>query len=423
MDFLQELEWRGMIHDRISGVEDYLATPGRRGYIGFDPTAPSMTIGNYVQLMILTFFQKAGHQPIVMMGGATGRVGDPSGKDKERQFIDVDILDRNLEAQAEQVRKLFSESEGPEPILVNNYDFYKDMNALEYLRDLGKTLTISYMLSKDSVKSRLESGMSYTEFSYQILQGYDFLMLYRKYGCALQMGGSDQWGNITSGTEFIRRSETDAHAYAITTPLLTKSDGSKFGKSEGGNIWLDPNLTSPYQFFQFWVNADDADLRKYFRYFSVRSQEEILALENEFSSNPNHLKRVLAEEITTRVHSRAAYEKAKNVSELLFGRGINSEAIKAFDAETLTEVANEIPKFSIEGIVDAGGITLVDLLSQHTGIFSSKSEALRAIKGNALSVNKNKVTDKDMLVSSGDLLNGGYLFVENGKKNKFILKV
>jgi tyrosyl-tRNA synthetase len=382
-----------------------------------------MTIGNYVQLMILTFFQMAGHQPIVMMGGATGRVGDPSGKDKERQFLDVDLLDQNLNAQISQVEKIFSNSDGPEPIIVNNYDFYKDMSALDYLRDLGKNLTINYMLSKESVKSRLDSGMSYTEFSYQVLQGYDFLVLYRKYGCALQMGGSDQWGNITSGTEFIRRSEPEAKAYAITTPLLTKSDGSKFGKSEGGNIWLDPAMTSPYQFFQFWVNSDDGDLKKFYRYFSVKSKEEILSLEKEFDTDPNHLKRVLAEEITTRVHSKKAYDNARNVSELLFGRGIDAETIKSFDADTLHDVAQEIPNFNVGGILDSTGMPLVDLLTQNTSIFSSKSEAIRAIKGNALSLNKSKVADKDLVITSEDRLNGGFLFVENGKKNKFILKV
>lgn len=420
MDFLQELEWRGMIHNKIPGVEDYLQTPGRRGYIGFDPTAPSLTIGNFVQLMILSYFKMSGHQPIVLMGGATGRIGDPSGKDKERQLQSTDVLDANLERQVEQATRILSKAYGNEAIVVNNFDFYKDMNVLSFLRDIGKTLTVNYMMSKDSVKNRLESGLSYTEFSYQILQGYDFLKLYRDYDCGLQMGGSDQWGNITSGTEFIRRSEEDAKAYAVTTPLLTKSDGSKFGKSEGGNIWLDGDMTSPYQFYQFWINADDADLSKFFRYFSFKSRDEIESLERD-TDNPNELKRLLADELTTRVHSEDAAESARHVSEILFNRKLDHALIRTFSESTFGQVEQEIESynFSSEGI----GKNWVDLLSSETGIFSSKSEVTRAIKGNALSVNKNKITDAEASLSENDLLNGGYIFIENGKKHKYLLKV
>ncbi|MDX1684245.1 MAG: tyrosine--tRNA ligase [Saprospiraceae bacterium] len=419
MDFLQELEWRGMIHNKIDGVEEYLSTPGQRGYIGFDPTAKSLTIGNLVQIMILSFFKMSGHQPIVLMGGATGRIGDPSGKDKERQLLDYQELDKNLAAQTEQVKKLLSFDEGPEPVFVNNYDFYKDMNVLEYLRDLGKTLTVNYMMSKDSVKNRLEVGLSYTEFSYQVLQGYDFLKLYRSFDCALQMGGSDQWGNITTGTEFIRRSEEGAKVYAVTTPLLTKSDGSKFGKSEGDNIWLDPEMTSPYEFYQFWINADDADLSKLFRYFSLLSKDEIETLERE-TSNPNNLKRMLAEEMTTRVHSSTACERAKRVSELIFGRKTSHEEVMSFDHDTIDQVARVIPSFELPS--ELIGKETIALLAENTDIFSSKSEVQRSIKGNALAVNKEKVVNMDHVIESGDIIAGSFVFIENGKKNKYILK-
>lgn len=408
-----------MIHNKIPGVEDYLSEPGKRGYIGFDPTAPSLTIGNFVQIMILSFFKKSGHQPIVMMGGATGRIGDPSGKDKERQLLDTDTIEKNLQCQVEQARKLLSFDEGPEAIFVNNYDFYKDMNVLTYLRDIGKTLTVNYMLSKDSVKNRLDSGISYTEFSYQILQGYDFLELYRSYDCALQMGGSDQWGNITSGTEFIRRSESDAQAFAVTTPLLTKSDGAKFGKSEGGNIWLDPDMTTPYQFYQFWINADDADLPKLFRYFSFKNREEIESLESS-TDNPNELKRLLAEELTSRVHSPEASQSARKVSEILFNRKLDEDMIRSFDATVFEQVSKEIDCYDAN--LPVIGANLVDVLTEHTEAMSSKSEVYRAIKGNALSINKVKVSSNERQISDSDLLQGKYLFMENGKKHKFLIR-
>ncbi|MEL6124267.1 MAG: tyrosine--tRNA ligase, partial [Bacteroidota bacterium] len=264
MNFIDELRWRGMLHDSTPGAEEALASGMTTGYIGFDPTAPSLTIGNYVQLMILSLWQKSGHRPIFLLGGATGRIGDPSGKDKERQLKTAEELDRNLTFQREQAMKFLQFDGGDNSaLMLNNYEFYKDMNVLDFLRDVGKNLTVNYMMSKDSVKNRLESGLSFTEFSYQLLQAYDFLCLYRQYDCCFQMGGSDQWGNITSGTEFIRRNVTDSKAYALTTPLLTKADGKKFGKSEEGNIWLDPEMTSPYKFYQFWINADDADLSKF----------------------------------------------------------------------------------------------------------------------------------------------------------------
>jgi len=316
MNFFEELEWRGMLHDATPGTKEALEAGSITGYIGFDPTAKSLTIGNYVQVMLLTLYQKSGHNPIILMGGATGRIGDPSGKDKERQLKTYDELDANLAKQVEQMKKFIS-FEGPHAArIVNNHDFYKEMNVLDFLRNVGKTLTVNYMMSKDSVKNRLESGLSFTEFSYQLLQAYDFQCLYEQYGCTMQMGGSDQWGNITSGTEFIRRN-TDGKAYAATTPLLTKSDGKKFGKSEEGNIWMAPEMTSPYKFYQFWINADDADIPKFTRYFTLHTKEEIESREETYADDKRKLKQMLAEELTRRVHSDEAYESVMQVSEIL----------------------------------------------------------------------------------------------------------
>jgi len=419
MNFLDELTWRGMLHDSTPGLEDIIDQP-LTGYIGFDPTAPSLTIGNYVQVMILTHFQRYGHQPIVLMGGATGRIGDPSFKDKERELKTTDELDRNLAHQQEQFRKLL-DFEGDNPaIFVNNYDFYQKMNVLDFLRDVGKTLTVNYMMSKESVKKRIETGISFTEFSYQLLQGYDFQCLFQEHGCRLQMGGSDQWGNITAGTEFIRRNLNEK-AYAVTTPLLTKSDGKKFGKSEEGNIWLDPELTSPYKFFQFWINADDADIPTFTRYFSLKSREEIEANEQELADNPRERKRLLAEELTIRLHSREAYESVLKVSELLFNKKAKRETLLEMSAADLSTVAQEIDSFTVPRDALSNGVNIVDLLAEHTQVVGSKGDARRAIKGNAIAVNKEKIQDHDASITSEALLHGQYLMVENGKKNKFIL--
>ncbi|MEL6972193.1 MAG: tyrosine--tRNA ligase [Bacteroidota bacterium] len=421
MDFIEELRWRGMLHDSTPGLEDFLASGPTAGYIGFDPTAPSMTIGNFVQIMLLSFWQKSGHRPIVLMGGATGRIGDPSGKSQERSLKSFDELDNNLAHQTKQMEKLLN-FDGPNgAILVNNLDFYKEMNVLSFLRDVGKTLTVSYMMSKESVKKRLETGLSFTEFSYQLLQAYDFQMLYQKHGVRVQMGGSDQWGNITSGTEFIRRNLTDAKAYACTTPLLTKADGSKFGKSETGNIWLDPNMTSPYRFFQFWLNADDRDLPKFIRYFTLKSREEVEALEAEHDGNPRALKAILAEELTVRVHSQADFEAVQKVSTLLFNKKASAEDLRSLDSSSLETVAAEIPSFKVAKGALANGVSLIDLMAEHTSIVPSKSEARRAIKGNAVSVNKVKAGSDDAQVTSEDLLHGRFVMVENGKKNKFMV--
>jgi tyrosyl-tRNA synthetase len=419
MNFLDELTWRGMLHDSTPGLEDIIDQP-LTGYIGFDPTAPSLTIGNYVQVMILTHFQRHGHQPIVLMGGATGRIGDPSFKDKERELKTTDELDKNLEHQKEQFRKLL-DFEGDNPALfVNNFDFYQQMNVLDFLRDVGKTLTVNYMMSKESVKKRIETGISFTEFSYQLLQGYDFQCLFQKHGCHLQMGGSDQWGNITAGTEFIRRNLNEK-AYAVTTPLLTKSDGKKFGKSEEGNIWLDPELTSPYTFYQFWINADDADIPTFTRYFSLKSREEIEAQEQELADNPRERKRLLAEELTIRLHSQGAYDSVLKVSELLFNKKAKRETLLDMSAADLSTVAQEIPSFSVPKDALNNGVNIVDLLAEHTQVVASKGDARRAIKGNAISVNKEKIDNHEVRINTESLLHGQYLMVENGKKNKFIL--
>lgn len=421
MDFLKELEWRGMLHDATPGVEQALSEGKLIGYIGFDPTAPSLTIGNYVQLMLLTLFQRSGHQPIVLMGGATGRIGDPSGKDKERELKTYDELDHNLSFQVEQVKRLLNCEQGDNrAIIINNYDFYKSMNVLDFLRDAGKTLTVNYMMSKDSVKNRLEGGLSFTEFSYQLLQAYDYQLLFKDHGCRLQMGGSDQWGNITSGTEFIRRNLNEK-AYAVTTPLLTKADGSKFGKSSEGNIWLDANMTSPYQFYQFWLNAADADIPKFTRYFTLHSESEILAREVELADKPQELKRLLAEELTVRIHSDAAYQSVLKVTELLFSRDAGQAQLNGLSESELAMVAKEIPSFELPRAALADGLDIAALLSEHTGILASKGDVRRAIKNKAISVNKVKVDDHEQLVRAEQLLHGKYLLIENGKKNKHII--
>lgn len=422
MNFIEELKWRGMLHDVTPGVEEVLEQGKVVGYIGFDPTAPSLTIGNYVQIMLLKFWQLSGHQPIVLMGGATGRIGDPSGKDKERELKTGDELDRNLAFQKQQFLKFLDFETGDnKAIMVNNYDFYKDMNVLDFLRDVGKTASINTMLAKDSVKNRLETGMSFTEFSYSLLQGYDFQRLFLEKNCRVQMGGSDQWGNIVSGTEFIRRNLGEK-AYAITTPLLTKADGTKFGKSTEGNIWLDSRLTSPYKFYQFWINADDADLPKYFRYFSLKTKNDIEQLEKEYADNPRELKRILAEELTIRIHSQEDYEAVLKVTDLLFGKA-DSDILRGLNPNDLEMIAGEIPSFKIVLSDLEGGIGILDLLAEKTTITASKTEARKAIQNNAIAVNKAKITTHDATVSTADLLHNTYMMVENGKKNKFLLVV
>jgi tyrosyl-tRNA synthetase len=422
MNFLEELQWRGMLHDKIAGIEQELEKGMCVCYIGFDPTAPSLTIGNYVQIMLLKFWQLSGHKPIVLMGGATGRIGDPSGKDKERELKTGGELDYNLSFQKQQFYKFLDFENGDnKAIVVNNYDFYKNMNALDFLRDVGKTASINTMLSKDSVKNRLETGMSFTEFSYQLLQGYDFQCLFQQENCIVQMGGSDQWGNIVSGTEFIRRNLGEK-AYAITTPLLTKADGTKFGKSEKGNIWLDAKLTTPYQFYQFWINANDADLPKFTRYFSLKSREEIEALEAEFATNPIQLKRLLAEELTKRVHSEADYQAVLKVSEILFGKA-DKETLMSLSAENLAEIAGEIGSSTISRAELTAGVGILNILSDRTKVAPSNTEARKAIQNNAVSVNKDKIKDHTLMLTTDFLLHDKYIMIENGKKNKHLLVI
>ncbi len=420
MNFLEELKWRGMLHDTTPGVEDILAEKTITGYIGFDPTAPSLTIGNYVQVMLLKLFQLSGHRPIILMGGATGRIGDPSGKDKERDLKSEDELDSNLQFQMKQFEQ-FLDFEGENAaIIVNNLDFYNNLNTIQFLRTVGKTLTVNYMMSKESVKKRIETGISFTEFSYQLLQAYDFQCLFEQHDCIIQMGGSDQWGNITSGTEFIRRN-TSGKAYAITTPLLTKADGKKFGKSEEGNIWLSAEMTSPYKFYQFWINAADADLPKLLRYFTLKSKEEVEAMEKEHADNPREQKRQLAEELTIRLHSQKAYDSVLKVSELLFNKNARKETLLEMEEDDLRVVASEIPSFQVSKDALANGLNIIDLLADATQVVNSKGDARRAIKGNAIAVNKEKISSHEVDINTEALLHGKYMMVENGKKNKFML--
>jgi tyrosyl-tRNA synthetase len=374
--------------------------------------------------MLLQFLQRAGHQPVVLMGGATGRIGDPSGKDKERDLKSYEELDRNTAHQKEQIQKIlnFSEDCPNRAILVNNYDFYAEMNVLEFLRDVGKYLTVNYMLAKESVKRRIESesGISFTEFSYQLIQGFDYVVLNRKYDITLQMGGSDQYGNITAGVELNRKID-DKKVFALTTPLLTKSDGTKFGKSESGNIWLDPAMTTPYRFYQFWINADDRDLPKFLRYFSLKSREEIEALEA--TGNGQEIKRTFAEEMTLRIHGEKAFRNALSASQLLFDPKANAETLLSLDANTLQEVSEEIPSPEIALSALQNGIGILDFLSEHTGILSSRTEAKKAIQNNAISINKQKIAAIDTIISPAQLLHGKFIMAENGKKNKYMIKV
>lgn len=421
--FLEELSWRNMLQDSTPGLEAFMAGGMKKAYIGFDPTAKSLGIGNYVQIMLLSLLQRSGHQPVVVMGGATGRIGDPSGKDKERELKTEQELDDNIEFQVRQLKTMLNFEDGPnKAILINNYEFYKSLNILKFLRDVGKNMTINYMLSKESVKKRLETGISYTEFSYQLLQAYDFYCLYKDYDCRIQMGGSDQWGNITAGTEYIGKCIADAKAYAVTTPLLTKSDGKKFGKSEEGNIWLDSQLTSPYKFYQFWINCDDADLPKLLRYFSLKSKSEVLDMEAKYADQPRELKKLLSEEITRRVHGDKAYQSVLNVTELLFNKNCTNDFLKSLDLNSLEQLGLELTTFKVDPAQFNSGVNIVTLLTDCTGSMPSKSEARRAIQANAISINKVKVDSPDIIVNSEDLLLGKYIMIENGKKNKFIIQ-
>jgi tyrosyl-tRNA synthetase len=425
--FVEELEWRGMLHDIMPETENHLNQGPTSAYIGFDPTADSLHIGSLVQILILMHFQRAGHQPIALVGGATGMIGDPSGKSDERNLLDSATLEKNvagLKAQLERFLDFSSSNQNP-AILVNNFDWMKDYSLIEFSRDIGKHITVNYMMAKDSVKKRLGSesqvGMSFTEFTYQLLQGYDFLHLYQNYNCTLQMGGSDQWGNITTGTELVRR-KAGGKAYAITCPLITKADGTKFGKTEGGNIWLDKNRTSPYKFYQYWLNASDADAENYIKIFTFLTKEEIDALIEEHKETPHLrlLQKRIAEEVTVLVHSKEDLSNAQRASQILFGKS-TSEDLMQLDNATFLDVFDGVPKAQMENSALADGVEIISALAGEGKLLKSNGEARRALKENSISVNKTKVSDQEKITAE-DLINDRYILLQRGKKSYFILE-
>src|SRR6188768_3198898 len=424
-NFIDELRWRGMIHDIMPGTEDQLTKETTSGYIGFDPTADSLHIGHLVQIMTLVHFQRCGHRPVALVGGATGMVGDPSGKSAERNLLSEDVLTHNVQCVKAQLEKFldFSAKENPAE-LVNNYDWFKEFRFLDFIRDVGKHITVNYMMAKDSVQKRLESGLSFTEFTYQLVQGYDFYWLYENKNCRLQMGGSDQWGNIVTGTELIRR-KTNGEAFALTTKLITKADGTKFGKTEGGNVWLDPKKTSPYKFYQYWLNVSDDDAANFIKIFTLKTKGEIEGLIQEHSTAPHlrKLQQALAEDITVRVHSRADYDQAVKASNILFGNSTTEELV-SLDEETLLAVFEGVPQASItRSVFDECG-TVTDLLSVAIGnmVFPSKGEARKMIQAGGVSINKAKLDDPNQKPAFG-LLQNKYLLAQKGKKNYYLIVV
>ncbi|MEZ4805341.1 MAG: tyrosine--tRNA ligase [Bacteroidia bacterium] len=415
-NFIEELRWRNMIQDIMPGTEDLLNKKMVKGYIGFDPTADSLGVGNMVQIMTLLHFQRAGHKPIALVGGATGMVGDPSGKSAERNLLNEDILNHNLARQKAQLEKFLDFDCGENSAeIVNNYDWFKDFSFLDFIRDVGKHITVNYMMSKDSVKNRLENGMSFTEFSYQLVQGYDFYHLWKNKDVQLQMGGSDQWGNIVTGTELIRRIGA-GEGFSLTTPLIKKADGTKFGKSEGGNIWLDPQKTSPYAFYQFWLRATDLDVVNYIRIFSLKSKEEIEAIES------HNLQKVLAEEVTVRVHGQEAYNNAVKASHILFGKGTNEE-LAVLDEATLIQAMDGVPQANISKSELEAGINIIDFLSEKINLLPSKTEARKMLQGNGISINKEKNNDLNYSVSQKDLIKNKYILAQKGKKDYCLVTV
>jgi len=428
MNFIEELTWRGMIHDIMPGTEEQLQKEMTSAYVGIDPTADSLHIGHLVSVMMLKHFQIAGHKPIALVGGATGMIGDPSGKSAERNLLDEQTLRHNEACLKKQLAKFldFESDAANAAELVNNYDWMKEFSFLEFIRDIGKHITVNYMMSKDSVKKRLgeesKMGLSFTEFTYQLVQGTDFLHLYREKNCKLQMGGSDQWGNITTGTELIRRKES-GEAFALTCPLITKADGGKFGKTESGNVWLDSKLTTPYKFYQFWLNVSDVDAEKYIKIFTLLSKEEVALLVKEQGAAPHlrPLQKRLAKEVTCMVHDEAEYNKAVEVSEILFGKA-TTESLANLDKATFLSVFEGVPTYEIDRTKLDAGVPLVELLATETAAFPSKGELRRTIKGNGLSLNKAKLTDQEYLVTGADLINGSYLLIQKGKKNYYIIE-
>ena len=429
MNFVEELRWRGMIHDITPGTDEFLASGKTSAYVGFDPTADSLHIGHLVGVMMLKHFQNAGHTPIVLIGGATGMIGDPSGKSEERNLLSEETLRHNQNCLRKQFEKFldFNSDAQNRAVMVNNYDWMKDYSFLEFIRDIGKHLTVNYMMAKDSVKRRIDSetgqGMSFTEFSYQLVQGTDYLFLYTNHGCRLQMGGSDQWGNIVTGTELIRR-KAGGEAYAMTCPLITKSDGQKFGKTESGNVWLDPARTTPYQFYQFWLNVADADAVKFIKIFTMLSQNEIDDLVKAHMAEP-HLRLVqkrLAEEVTVMAHSREDYDSAVEASQILFGKG-TTEQLHRMDESTFLSVFEGVPAYDVSPALLDTGVTVSDLCAVHTAIAASKGELKRLIQGGGVSLNKERVDDPEMLVTSRQLINNRYLLLQKGKKSYYLIRV
>jgi tyrosyl-tRNA synthetase len=432
-NLVEEFRWRGLFHDMMPGTEEQLLKESTTAYIGFDPTADSLHIGSMVQIILLIHLKNFGHKPIALVGGATGMIGDPSGKSDERNLLDEVTLTKNVEGIKKVLSRFldFNSTEANAPVLVNNYDWMKDFTFIEFARDIGKRITVNYMMAKDSVKKRLSGevgeGMSFTEFTYQLIQGYDFYYLHKHYNCLLQMGGSDQWGNITTGTELVRRmnvnsSEEGAKAFALTTPLITKADGSKFGKSEGGNVWLTADKTSPYKFYQFWFNSTDADAEKYIKIFTFLEKEIIEELIEKHQQEPHLrlLQKRLAEEITVLVHSREAYDKAVKASNILFGNS-TSEDLKQLDSQTFLDVFDGITQAEIAKADLKEGISIVEALAGRSGFMVSNSEARRALKENAISVNREKVTEEFSL-SGNDLINDEFVLLQRGKKTYFILR-
>ena len=426
INFVEELRWRGMLHDIMPNTEEKLNESMCAGYIGFDPTADSLHVGHLTQIMTLIHFQRAGHKPVALVGGATGMVGDPSGKSDERNLQTEEMVAHNLEGMKKQLAKFLKfENAGNGAIMVNNADWFAAFNFLDFIREVGKHITISYMMAKDSVKKRLEgeSGLSFTEFSYQLIQGYDFYYLWKHYNCVLQMGGSDQWGNIVTGTELIRRKDAGT-AYALTTQLIKKADGTKFGKTESGAIWLDPKKTSPYRYYQFWLNATDSDVKTWIRIFTLKSKEEIEALEIQHDEAPHLrlLQKALAEDITVRTHSEEDLETAIKTSEFLFGNG-SLEFLKGQSTEQVLDIFEGITQFTIAKSELVNGIDVPTLLAEMTTIFPSKGEVKKTVQGGGLSINKNKVADLNATFSTADLINNEFLVVQKGKKNYFLIRV
>ncbi|MDX9880927.1 MAG: tyrosine--tRNA ligase [Prolixibacteraceae bacterium] len=427
MNFVEDLQWRGMLHDMMPGTDEQLKKEMTTAYIGFDPTADSLHIGSLAPILLLKRFQMAGHKPVALVGGATGMIGDPTGKSQERNLLDEETLKKNQDGIRKQLGKFleFDTGEANDALMVNNYDWMKNFSFLDFIRDVGKHITVNYMMAKDSVKKRLsaesKTGMSFTEFTYQLVQGYDFLWLYDHLGCKLQMGGSDQWGNITTGTELIRR-KSGGEAFALTIQLITKADGSKFGKTESGNVWLDPARTSPYKFYQFWLNTSDEDAERYIKIFTLLPKEEIEGLIANHRGAPHErlLQKTLAKEVTCLVHSEADYEMAVEASQILFGQG-TAEQLRKLDENTFLSVFEGVPQYSISKGELETGINVLDLLAEKTDIFPSKGELRRTIKGNGLSINKDKVSDEGLIIDSGFLIGGKYILPQKGKKNYFLI--